>query len=64
MRHPQAFGKTTRKTCWFRGQIKVFKFRTGLVTIEPGTDNSIEENGFVVVKEDGKEMAVYHLWGE
>jgi hypothetical protein len=49
---------------WFGGQIKVYKFKTGWVTIEPGTDNSIEENGFVIIKQDKKEMAVYHLWGE
>jgi hypothetical protein len=49
---------------WFGGQIKVYKFKTGWVTIEPGTDNSIEENGFVLMSNDKKEMAVYHLWGE
>lgn len=49
---------------WFSGKTTVFKFRTGWVTIEPGTDNSIEENGFVVINSDGTEMAAYHLWGE
>jgi hypothetical protein len=49
---------------WFGGQVKVYKFKTGWVTIEPGTDNSIEENGFAVISSDGTEMAVYHLWGE
>lgn len=49
---------------WFDGQITVFKFKTGWVTIEPGTDNSMEENGFVVINRDGTEMVVYHLWGE
>lgn len=49
---------------WFGGQVSVYKFKTGWVTIEPGTDNSIEENGFVVISSDGTEMAVYHLWGE
>lgn len=49
---------------WFGGQMKVYKFKTGWVTIEPGTDNSIEENGFVLLSNDNKEMAVYHLWGE
>jgi hypothetical protein len=34
------------------------------VTIEPGTDNSIEENGFVVINRDRTQMAVYHVWGE
>ena len=49
---------------WFGGQIKVFKFKTGWVTIEPGTDSSIEENGFVIINRDKTQMAVYHLWGE
>lgn len=48
----------------FGGQLKVYKFKTGWVTIQPGTDNSIEENGFVVINIGGTEMAVYHLWGE
>jgi hypothetical protein len=49
---------------WFGGQIKMFKFKTGWVTIEPGTDDSNEENGFVIIDSEEEEMAVYHLWGE
>jgi hypothetical protein len=49
---------------WFGGQIKVYTYKTGWVMIEPGTDNSIEENGFVAINGNGTEMAVYHLWGE
>lgn len=49
---------------WFGGQVTVFKFKTGWETINPGTHNSIEENGFVLINSDGTEMAVYHLWGE
>jgi len=49
---------------WFGGQVSVLKFKTGWVTIEPGTDNSIEENGFILINSDRTEMAVYHLWGE
>ncbi|WP_157541618.1 hypothetical protein [Hymenobacter aerophilus] len=49
---------------WFGGQVKLYKFKTGWVTIEPGTDNSIEENGFILLNQDKSEMAVYHLWGE
>ena len=49
---------------WFGGQLKLYKFKTGWVTIEPGTDNSIEENGFVLINQAKSEMAVYHLWGE
>jgi hypothetical protein len=49
---------------WFGGQMKLYTFKTGWMTIEPGTDKSIEENGFVLIKNDAKEMAVYHLWGD
>ena len=49
---------------WFGGQLKLYKFKTGWETIEPGTDNSIEENGFVLLNQDKSELAVYHLWGE
>jgi len=49
---------------WFGGQIKIYGFETGWVSIDPGTDDSMEENGFVIINNDGTEMAVYHLWGE
>ncbi len=49
---------------WFGGPVTVYTFKTGWVTIYPGTDNSIEENGFVVLPKDKSELAVYHLWGE
>ena len=49
---------------WFGGQLKFYKFKTGWVTIEPVTENSIEENGFVLLSQDKSELAVYHLWGE
>jgi hypothetical protein len=49
---------------WFPEQIKVYKFETGWITKEPGTDSTITENGFVVISSNGSEMAIYHLWGE
>ncbi|MFN7098993.1 MAG: hypothetical protein ACK4M4_01300 [Flavobacterium sp.] len=49
---------------WINSDITIYKFKTNFVTIEPGTDNSIEENGFVIINEDGTEMSVYNLWGE
>jgi len=42
----------------------VYKFKTGWTTVDPGTDNSIEENGFVIINVKGTEMSVYHLWGD
>jgi len=49
---------------WINSDIKLFKFKTGWLTIDPGTDKSIEVNGFVIVNCNGTEMSVYHLWGE
>ncbi|HMJ46132.1 MAG TPA: hypothetical protein VK498_02320 [Ferruginibacter sp.] len=49
---------------WILEDIKVYIFKTGLITIQPGTDDSIEENGFIMLDIQGKQMAVYHLWGE
>ena len=49
---------------WFGGQVKMYRFKTGWVTIDPGFDDSIEENGFVLINDNGTEIAVYHLWGE
>lgn len=49
---------------WINSDITVYKFKTNFVTIEPGTDESINENGFVIINKDGTEMSVYNLWGE
>jgi hypothetical protein len=49
---------------WFGGDIMVYRFKSGWIAIQPGTDNSIEENGFVVFNRERNQMAVYHLWGE
>ena len=49
---------------WFGGQMKIYRFKTDWITIEPGTDKSIEENGFVLLSYKKNEMSVYHLWGE
>lgn len=48
----------------FGGQIMVYRFKSGWLAIQPGTDRSMEENGFVLLNNDKSEMAVYHLWGE
>ncbi|RPD45763.1 hypothetical protein DNI29_16545 [Hymenobacter sediminis] len=49
---------------WFDGPLQVYKFRTSWVLIEPGTDNSTEGNGFVIMNRNRTQMAVYHSWGE
>lgn len=49
---------------WIITTSKTYIFKTGWMRFEPGTDSSIETNGFLVVKSDGTEMCVYHYWGE
>ena len=49
---------------WTTSGLSVFAFKTGWVSIQPGTDNSNEINGFVTISDNGKEISVYHLWGE
>jgi hypothetical protein len=49
---------------WITKSSKVYLFKTGWITIDPGTDESINVNGFVLVSNDHTEMSVYHLWGE
>ena len=49
---------------WVDTDLKVYAFKTPWVVFEPGTDNSTETNGFVILSNRGEEMSVYHLWGE
>ena len=49
---------------WITKSSKVFMFKTGWITIVPGTDESTNVNGFVLLSNDHTEMSVYHLWGE
>ena len=49
---------------WINSTLTIYKFQTGWVIIEPGTETAIEENGFVIINDKQTEMSVYHLWGE
>lgn len=51
-------------TRWINEPLTVYTFKTGIVMIEPGTDESIDVNGFVILTKTGKELSVYHMWGE
>jgi hypothetical protein len=42
----------------------IYRFKTNWSLYEPGTDNSTDENGFVMITDDGTQMCVYHSWGE
>lgn len=45
-------------------EVCVYAFSSGWLSIKPGTDETEERNGFILISADGKKMAVYHLWGE
>jgi len=49
---------------WTNTGLTLYKFKTGWVIFYPDTNSSTEINGFISVSENGREMAVYHLWGE
>ncbi|WP_289056089.1 hypothetical protein [Carboxylicivirga marina] len=49
---------------WTNSDVWVLRFKTGWVSIKPGTEKSNEINGFVMLNKDKNEMTVYHLWGE
>lgn len=49
---------------WTNTDLTLYVFKTGWLIFYPGTDNSTEVNGFVTISDDGKEMTVYHSWGE
>jgi len=49
---------------WITSDVTVYRFTTGKIAIEPDTTNETYKNGYVVLSKDGKELSVYHLWGE
>lgn len=49
---------------WTTSDLILYKFKTGWTLLYPGTDSWTEVNGFVTLSKDGREMTLYHLWGE
>ena len=49
---------------WINTGLTLYRFKTGILIFYPGIDSSTEVNGFISVSDNGKEMTVYHLWGE
>ncbi|QOD59358.1 hypothetical protein H9I45_08200 [Polaribacter haliotis] len=49
---------------WIETNFKLYRFKTGWLIFEPGTNDSTNENGFLLISSDNKQMTVYHLWGE
>ena len=42
----------------------VFIFETDWVKVDPGTAETTDAFGYIVLNKDKSEMAVYHLWGD
>jgi len=49
---------------WIEGVLKLYRFKTNMRIFEPGTDDSTNETGFILLSENKLEMSVYHIWGE
>ncbi len=49
---------------WITSDVRLYRFKTGWIAVEPGNARDTENNGYIVIGADGKEMSVYHLWGE
>jgi hypothetical protein len=49
---------------WIDCDFKLFSFKTGWIIIKPGTDESTERTGFVLLSNDKRKLTVNHLWGE
>ena len=56
--------KSEAVTRWIEKDFKLYRFKTDWLIFEPGTNDSTQENGFIVISSDNKQMTVYHLWGE
>ncbi|UII20537.1 hypothetical protein [Fulvivirga ligni] len=49
---------------WISGDIKVLTFTTNFISIDPGTQEEIRRNGFIILNSEQNEMTLYHMWGE
>lgn len=49
---------------YFIDDVTLYRFSTRWIILEPGTDNSTTENGFILLNKKMDKMALYHRWGE
>lgn len=49
---------------WINTNSKLYRFKTNRLIFESGTDDSTNENGFILLSENGTEMSLYQIWGE
>ncbi|TNE81469.1 MAG: hypothetical protein EP332_03510 [Bacteroidetes bacterium] len=45
-------------------ELTVYQFKTSWMLLNPGTDESTFENGYILLGKDQKSMTLYHVWGE
>lgn len=49
---------------WIDSDFKLYIFKTPMLTVYSGSDDSTRENGFILLSNDKKSMSVYQIWGE
>lgn len=49
---------------WITTDSKLYRFTTGWVALEPGTNIETNKNGYILISSNGKDLSIYHLWGE
>ena len=49
---------------WINTSSKLYIFKTNLLIFESGTDDSTNENGFILFSKNEKEFSIYQVWGE
>jgi len=61
-------GVASDTTNWFPRPIDrdsvVVRCETGFIKVDPGTGDTSPAHGYIHIGLDGRDMAVYHLWGE
>jgi len=49
---------------WIETDVTLYRFKTGWIVVEPGNLRETDTNGYIILSKDGKQLSVYHLWGE
>jgi hypothetical protein len=49
---------------WINEDIELLTFKTPWIVVDPGTAESYDAYGYVIINAKGNTMSVYHQWGE
>jgi hypothetical protein len=55
---------TLRMSRRITGESYVYRCQTGWMRVEPGSDKTSEAYGYIHLSADGRQLAIYHDWGE